>query len=421
MKTKLKLFASTLISLSFASNGLSEDARTNVGNLYMQTNGVKNEIICYKTGDGKLKEEGRISTGGAGSGIFKPITGHANEPNAFEGVKSLIMSTDHKWLFATNGGDNSVSCFKVAEDGSLKLTDVEPTGQEVSGKSGTAKSLAFAENTKTLYVCHSFGPDHIRMFSVKDGKLARKEGSSTVNVGEKTDRVPTEIVLTPDARFLLAPILFDKRPGMKPDGSPDLAVANMKEKDGLVVFPVKEDGSLGKPNFTDAGGAAAFDIAFLHGSSDKFVIGYSASDGVAMCEIDESGKVTSSPVVKIDQKIGKPSELCWLAITPDNKQVFATVFGYSYVSGFKIVDGSITLAHDRAADAVPGDGKFKALDMAVSSGPNDNWISPNGKYFYQIYPNASKLVSYEIEYNGKLKERDRIEIPYTSPQGLAGY
>ncbi len=421
MKTKMKFWASTLISLSFACNGYTEDARTNGGNLYMQTNGVKNEIICYKTGDGKLKEEGRISTGGAGSGTFKPITGHESEPNAFEGAKSLIMSTDHKWLFATNGGDNSVSCFKVADDGSLELTDTKPTGQNVSGRSGTAKSLAFAENTKTLYVCHSFGPDHIRMFSVKNGKLAQKEGSYTVNVGAKTDRIPTEIVLTPDARFLMAPILFDKRPAMKPDGSPDLAVANMKEKDGLVVFPVKQDGSLGEADFTDAGGAAAFDIAFMHGSNEKFIIGYAAADGVAMCAINESGKVTCAPVIKIDQKIGKPSELCWLAITPDNKQVFATVFGYSYVSGFKIEDGSITVKQDPAADAVPGDGKFKALDMVVSSGPNDCWISPDGRYYYQIYPNASKLISNKIEDNGKLKERDRIEIPYTSPQGLAGF
>lgn len=51
----------------------------------------------------------------------------------------------------------------------------------------------------------------------------------------------------------MAPIVFDKRRGLKPDGSPDLAVGNMKEKDGLVIFPVKEDGSLGEADFTDAG------------------------------------------------------------------------------------------------------------------------------------------------------------------------
>ncbi len=392
------------------------------GSLYMQTNGIKNEIIHYATmEDGSLVEKQKIATGGAGSGTYKPISDQASAPNAFEGVKSVILSTDHKWLFTTNGGNNSVSSFKVADDGTLTLIDVQPSGQPVRGKSGTAKSLAFAENTQTLYVCHSFGPDHIRMFSVKDGKLTRKGGDYTVNIAEKTDRVPTEIVLTPDNKFLMVDILFDKRPGMKADGTPDLAVANIKDKDGLVIFPVNADGSLGTANFTDAGGAAAFDIAFLHGSNNKFINGYAASGGIAMCTIDMSGKVTCGPVIKIGQKIGAPSELCWIAITPDNKQVFATVFGYSYVSSFKIENGVISLNQDPAADPVPGDGTFKALDMIVSSGPNDSWISPDGKYFYQIYPNASKLISYKIMENGKLIKADTKDIPYNSPQGLAGF
>lgn len=392
------------------------------GALYMQTNGTTNELIYYaRMEDGNLMEKQRIATGGAGSGTYKPITGQESAPNAFEGVKSVILSSDHKWLFTTNGGNNSVSSFAVGADGMLTLTDVQPTGQPVSGRSGTAKSLAFAEGTKTLYVCHSFGPDHIRAFSVANGKLTQKGSDYTVNTAGKNDRVPTEIVLTPDDKFLLAPILFDKRPGMKADGTPDLAVANTEDKDGLVVFPVNNDGSLGTANFTDAGGAAAFDIAFLHGSNDKFITAYAASGGIAMCTIDASGKVACGPVVALNQKIGMPSELCWIAITPDNKQVFATVFGYSYVSSFKIENGSISLNQDPAADPVPGDGTFKALDMVVSSGPNDSWLSPDGALFYQIYPNASQLISYRISGNGKLQKQDTKALPYNSPQGLAGY
>lgn len=270
-------------------------------------------------------------------------------------------------------------------------------------------------------MAHSFGPDHIRMFSVSNGKLKTKGGSLTVNTGTKTDRVPTQIVLSPDGKYLMADILFDKRPGKKPDGTPDLAVANMKDKDGLVVFPVKADGGLGEPRFTDGGGGAPFVISFLHGSRDTFVNGLAAGGGLVMGKIDSAGKVTNSPLVKIDQSKGMPSELCWIAITPDNKQVFATVFGYSQVSSFRIENGALQIAKDPAAPAVPGDGKFKALDMLVSSGPNDSWISPDGKYFYQMYPNASKLVAYAIQKNGGLKELDSQKIPYNSPQGMAGF
>src|SRR5262249_29163013 len=129
------------------------------GHLYMQTNEVKNAIVHFRRSeDGKITEVERVVTGGAGSGTFKPISGQESAPNAFEGAGSVILSPDRRFLFTTNGGDNSVSSFAVAEDGRLTLVDCKPTGNSVEGKSGTAKSLAFAPSKGVLYVLHSFGP-----------------------------------------------------------------------------------------------------------------------------------------------------------------------------------------------------------------------------------------------------------------------
>src|SRR5499427_9642563 len=113
------------------------------GHLYMQTNEVKNKVIHYhRSPNGTLTEVERVATGGAGSGTFKPISGQESAPNSFEGAASVILSPDRKFLFATNGGDNSVSSFAVDEDGRLTLVDRKPTGNEIEGKSGAAKSLA---------------------------------------------------------------------------------------------------------------------------------------------------------------------------------------------------------------------------------------------------------------------------------------
>src|SRR5580692_10632418 len=80
------------------------------GHLYIQTNEIHNAIIHYgRSANGDLAEVERISTGGAGSGTFKPISGQDSAPNAFEGAGSVILTPDRKFLFATNGGDNSVS------------------------------------------------------------------------------------------------------------------------------------------------------------------------------------------------------------------------------------------------------------------------------------------------------------------------
>src|SRR5215510_10398300 len=146
------------------------------GHRYMQTNETRNVIVHYRrSGSGTLTEIERVATGGAGSGTFKPISGQNNAPNAFEGAGSVILTADRRFLFATNGGDNSVSSFSLDKDGRPTLLDVKPTGNPVMGKSGTAKSLAYAPLKGMLYVLHSFGPDHLRLMSVDGaGKLTTR-------------------------------------------------------------------------------------------------------------------------------------------------------------------------------------------------------------------------------------------------------
>src|SRR5258708_21964032 len=133
----------------------------------MEIRGVKNEFgKPQRAANGTPTEVERVAPGGAGSGTCKPISGQESAPNSFEGAGSVILPPDRKFLFATNGGDNSVSSFAVGDQGRLKLIDTKPTGNAVEGKSGTAKSLAYSPSKDMLYVVHSFGPDHIRLMSV---------------------------------------------------------------------------------------------------------------------------------------------------------------------------------------------------------------------------------------------------------------
>jgi 6-phosphogluconolactonase (cycloisomerase 2 family) len=363
----------------------------------------------------------RIPTGGAGSGVFRPIY-EANGPNAFEGAGSVILTSDRRFLFTTNGGDNSVSSFSVGKDGRLTLLDVKPTGNAVKGKSGTAKSLAYCPSKRTLYVLHSFGPDHVRLMSVTgEGKLTARPERYSVNTQNKIDRVSTMAVLSPDEKFLLVDINFDERPSVNPDGTPKFVLANERDPDGLVVFPVGGDGTLGAPSFHDAGGAAPFYIAFLHGRPNTFINGIAAGNGVVMNNIDADGRISIGQLVPLDTSAGKPSELCWLAISPDDRSVFATNFGYSDISSYHVDGDEVSIAKDPASPKVPGDGTFRAINGSVSSGPSDNWITPDGKYLYQIYGNASKLVGYVTRSDGSLEEITSVKIPYNSPEGLAGF
>jgi 6-phosphogluconolactonase (cycloisomerase 2 family) len=180
------------------------------GHLYMQTNEVKNAIIHYhRSPNGTLTEVERVATGGAGSGTYKPISGQESAPNSFEGAASVILSPDRKFLFATNGGDNSVSSFAVATR-QAHTNRHQADRNAVEGKSGTAKSLAYSPSKEMLYVVHSFGPDHIRLMSVSsDGKLTPRMERYTCNTPDKPHRVPTMGVLSPDEKFFLVGTTFD--------------------------------------------------------------------------------------------------------------------------------------------------------------------------------------------------------------------
>jgi 6-phosphogluconolactonase (cycloisomerase 2 family) len=403
------------------------------GHLYLQTNEARNAVVHYRRSpDGTLIEVERIPTGGSGSAGFKPISGQASAPNDFEGAGSVILSADRRFLFATNGGDNSVSSFGVDGEGCLTMLDLKPTGNPVTGRSGTAKSLAYAPSSGTLFVLHSFGPDHVRLMSVDgEGRLTVRLERYSVNTPDKDDRVATMAVLSPDERFLFVGTTFDQRPTANPDGSAILWVrrpdgslksiaSNEPDPDGLITFPVNPDGTLGVGAFHDGGGGSPFYIAFLHGRPDTFVLGEAVGDGVALGTIDGDGTVSVGPPVTIDTSAGKPSELCWLSVSPDDAMVFATNFGYSSVSSYRIDGTELSIAQDPACARVPGDGTFRALNGTVSSGPSDSWMSPDGAYLYQIYGNASKLVGYAVQPDGSLDEITSMRIPYNSPQGLAG-
>jgi 6-phosphogluconolactonase (cycloisomerase 2 family) len=404
----------------------------NGGHLYMQTNETRNAVIHYhRSANGALAEVERVATGGAGSGLISPIY-HIARPNHFEGAGSVRLTPDRRFLFATNAGDNSVSSFAVDKEGWLTLLDARFTGNT---QSGGAKSVAYAPSSRTLYVVHTFGPDHLRLLSVDDeGNLTPRPEKYSVNTMDWNNRCPTMAVLSPDEKFLILGTTFDELPTRKnPDGSLILWIprgnngelhfiaSNAPDPNGIVVFPVGADGALGEPKFYGAGGASPFYIAFLHNRPDTFIVGYAVADGVSIGRIDADGKVNVGPVVPIDTSAGVPSELCWLAVSPDDRTVYATDFGFSCLSSFHIDGNVITVAKDPACPKVPGDGTFRALDGVVSSGPSDNWLTPDGEYLYQIYGNASKLVGYATKPDGSLEEVTSVTIPYNSPEGLAGF
>ncbi len=401
------------------------------GHLYMQTNEIRNRVIHYcRAVDGTITEVERYDTGGAGCGDFN----YRATPLGLivEGADSVVLTPDRRFLFVTNASDNSVSSFGLGADGKLTLLDAQRTGNIVTGRTGTAKSLAYAPSSRTLYVQHTHGPEHIRLMSVdQSGMLTLRPNGYSAVPADKPGRVTTMLTVSPDERFLLVGCSVDELPAANPDGTPILWVerngqphsisANAPDPDGLAVFPISEDGALGDPHFHDAGASSPWAPIFLHNRPSQFVIGYATADGLALAAIDADGKVAVGPVSPADTSIGKPSELCWMAITPDDRLLFATMTGYGYITSWRLEGNVLSIAKDPACPPPPGDGTFRGIGGIVGTGPNDMWMTPDGAYLYQIYGNAPKLIGYAVQPDGSLDEITSVTIPYNSPMGLAGF
>lgn len=401
------------------------------GHLYMQTNETENSIIHYvRSIDGKLIESDRRATGGSGIGSFNL---RANPMGLVaEGASSILVTPDRQLLFVTNVGDNTVSSFSVGVAGELTLLDVKPTGNTPTGGFGTAKSVGYAASSRTLYVLHTIGPGNIRLMSVDAGGMLKLRSESYTSAPpDKPGRLSTMVVVSPDEKYLLVGASIDQFPTRNPDGSANLTFErdgelhsifpNNPDPDGFAVFAIGDRGLLGAPMFQDAGGSSPWCPLFLSNRPNTFTIGYATADGVAMATLDAGGKIVVGPVSEADTTRGKPSALCWMAITPDDQLVFTTMTGYGYVTSWRIKGDTVSIARDPACAPVPGDGTFRGLNGKVTSGPTDIWISPDGAFVYQIYSNASSLVGYKVQPDGWLEEVTTIEIPYNTSTGLAGF
>lgn len=397
-------------SSSFSFSSLSAATPPSAAShLYTQTNETSNKIIHYaRNADGTLVEVERVATGGKGTNGYKILTRQKSAPDNLVSVGPVILSADNSMLFAVNASDSSVSSFSVGQDGKLHLRDRQPTGQKAP-----PTSLAYIAKAGMLYVMHSTGPNHIRSFKVADGKLRLMRKKYTLNTPRLQNRVGTQIISSPDERFLLANVVFNTPP-------PKVTPSNAKTKDGLLVFPIRDDGSLGKAVVNDAGGEGPFGLAFLNGSDNVFVNTLADSSGAVLSTLGPDGKVTSTPIARVALNPANkgPADTCWVSLSPDNRFAYATNFSFGNVTAFNIEGGKISVAADNQG-YVPGDGNYKTGTGLVTSGPVDSWASRDG-YFYQLYPNARQLVAYKMD-GPQLRKVASYPVPYNSTVGLAGY
>lgn len=322
-----------------------------VGQVYIASNATSgNDVLVFnRMSDGSLSAAGAYPTGGTGSG-----GGLGNQGG-------VVLSSNGRYLLAVNAGSHDVSVFRIRTDGSLILTDREPSG-------GTTP-ISVSNVGLLTYVLNGGGTGNITGFRLNGGNLTMLAGSSRPLSSPTAGAAQVQIA--PDSRMV---------------------VVTEKATNVIDTYHVMPNGTTHGPVVSASNGATPFGFGFTSGG---LLIVSEAFGGAPDASASSSYEVLDNGTLRtVSASVGTTeSAACWIAITPNNRFAYTTNTASGTISGYAISSGGLSLLD---ADGVTGS------TGGPGSGPIDLAISMDGRYMYSLNGAASTVSAFAVSPSGSL-------------------
>jgi 6-phosphogluconolactonase (cycloisomerase 2 family) len=319
--------------------------------VYVQANDATgNQVIAFsRAEDGALAPLGRYPTGGRGTG--SPHLASAG---------SVVLSEDSRWLLVVNAGSDELSLFAV-----------QPDGLRLAGRAGSggSKPTSVAVSGSLVYVLNN-GTPGISGFRLADGTLTTLPDSARPLSSAGAD--PAQVSFTPGGGAL---------------------IVTERGTDTISSYLIDERGYAQGPATIRSSGQTPYGFGL---TADGSLIVSEAFGGAAGAAAASSYAVSGAgELTMISGSVGDTrSEVCWVALSKDDRFAYVTNFGDGTVSSYEITAGrSLRLADPVAASARPGE-----------KGIRDEAISGDGRYLYAIHPDAQKLFGWAVGQGGQLTQ-----------------
>jgi len=366
MRISLALSVVCAVILSACSGGMDKDSSTasltapsetpsldrssqSVGEVFTMSNAAAgNSVLVFaRAADGSLRAAGTYATGGAGTG-----GGLGNQGG-------LALDESGTTLVVVNAGSNEISAFRVDEGGGLELTD------KIS--SGGTMPISVTISRDIVYVLDAGGAGNIAGFRLDRGKLSPIAGSSRPLSASGVG--PAEIAFDPSGTLL---------------------VVTEKNTNRLSTYSVNGGVARG-PTVTPASGVTPFGFAFSHGGalivSEAFG---GAPDGSAVTSYAANGggtwRVISGSVPTTE------TSACWIVVTENGRFTYTTNAASGTITGFAVLDGSLTRLDADGVTASIGGG----------SSPTEMALSRNSQFLYALAGGLHRIVAYSVSSDGSL-------------------
>ncbi len=397
----------TALGLAFFLSGCgggsgSSSAPVNV--LYVTSNDPasgRNAVLGYRrASDGSLSPltGSPYLMGGTG------VTNNAQIDGPDDDDQELIVSSDHKYLYAVNGGSNTIAGFKISSDGSLAAIagspyasgGVQPASLALVGD----KLYAVNKNQDPGQAQTATGANYAVFQVASDGSLASIAGST---VSASQDSSPSQALISRNQKLLI-------------DAEENASV--------LRSFRIGANGLLteasGSPlTLPLVGGVQANPLGLAtHPSQNLLYVGFVNVNRLGVYSFDDiSGSMTA-----VGNFSNSGSEPCWLLPSSDGRNLYTANFG----------DASLS-RYDLSSPSAPVEKQHIVVPDASSGGTFQLSLDPSGKLLYVVQQRVTKNAAdlkgnaihvYQVAADGSLSAAPlastALPVPSNAhPQGIA--
>jgi 6-phosphogluconolactonase (cycloisomerase 2 family) len=355
-----------------ATADLAASGKRHAGAVYTTTNGAgSNAIIAFgRAADGSLTRIGRFPTGGRGiGGTIDPLVSQY----------AVILSANHSLLFTVNAGSNNVSSFRVRNDGTLKLVDVQ--------SAGGVRPVSLAARGRLLYVLNA-GDNTVTGIRVSPGGELHGIRNGTRQLAPGAAGASTIHFTANGARVIVTEIGANR----------------------LETLVVRDNGRLGPPVVTPstAAGPFGFDVtkAGVAVISEAGGTPASAPNGTVSSYRRGAGGALN---VVTDALDAGGQAACWVVVTENGRFAFVANSGSNAIASVRIRDdGSL-----RLLDATAGTSPAGAIPLDID-------LSLGDDYLYALEGGSGKIAIFAVGAGGSLSARTAVPTGRGGSSGLQG-
>jgi VCBS repeat-containing protein len=350
---------------SFA-NTENEASGGNKHFVYTESNAADgNKILAYKIkNNGSLELKWTSMSGGNGTG----------SPLGSQGA--LVLDENNDWLYAVNAASNSVSSFKVENNGGLTLAHTVNTG-------GTTP-VSVTVKGNLLYVLNR-GSNNIQGIRIgNNGSLTHINNANKPLSGTGVDA--PQISFTPDGSFI---------------------VVTEKATNKIGTFRLNNNGSINTGHFTTSTGATPFGFEFAR---NNFMVVSNAAGGAAGAGSSTSYTIHANgiPNAVNGAVANQQAAPCWVAVTAYGRYAFVTNTASNNISSYYVAPwGGLYLIRSDAAQS--------------DAGPLDIVVAENNYYVYALNGGAKTITGYTRGLFGALNANGRETGLPNGSSGLATF